>query len=94
MFRKPTPETLKAGYLTQRVSRCSVCIKRGYVIDRPEPPVALNRAPTSDYRPYRPPPPYQPPAYPGNYRQLSRTNTRQNQRWQAGNYRRRRPQRQ
>lgn len=30
MFKKPRQETLKAGYLTSRISRCSVCIRRRY----------------------------------------------------------------
>lgn len=47
MFRKPKPETLKAGYLTQRVSRCSVCSKRRYNIEPPSPPVELTRASSS-----------------------------------------------
>lgn len=31
MFRKPRSETLKAGFLTSRVSRCAVCSRRRYL---------------------------------------------------------------
>jgi collagen type IV alpha len=54
MFQKPRSETLKAGFLTSRISRCSVCIRRRYTprsYQQPTPPSEINR----------------PPYYPGQY---------------------------
>lgn len=108
MFRKPKPETLKAGYLTQRVSRCSVCIKRRYTIEPPSPPIELTRASSSsngfragestNYGQYRPvAQPYRPSGGAPPYRAPS-ANTYKNLDSTARKnarwpYRRRRPQR-
>ncbi|KAG5893434.1 hypothetical protein JTB14_017874 [Gonioctena quinquepunctata] len=85
MFRKPRPETLKAGFLTQKISRCAVCIRR-FNRDRvPTVPSEINqypqrnrpatyvppqRYPTPTQKPiYRPPPVYRAPTEDG-FRQL------------------------
>lgn len=73
MFRKPTPETLKAGFLTQRVSRCSVCTKKRSTYQPPTPPLEITRPssrndgyrsgqfpPSRPSLPYRPGLPYRP----------------------------------
>lgn len=45
MFRKPRSETLKAGALTSRISRCSVCIRSRVVLNQQIPPSQISRHP-------------------------------------------------
>lgn len=106
MFRKPTPETLKAGYLTQRVSRCSVCTKKRYSYEPPTPPSEITRLPSINggFRSVQPPDytrerpvstPYKRPVPP--YRPPSSDRVIQDgsgrTRYRPTAYRRRRPQR-
>lgn len=100
MFRKPRPETLKAGFLTSKISRCAVCIRKRY-----NTPIPIEPTPIPQYRQrpsinenYRSGYGYQPPYnYPPNrgqssniqYKTLKNTEDRRRQRLKQ--YRRRRP---
>lgn len=74
MFRKPRPETLKAGFLTSRISRCAVCIRRRYDARPPAPPPQYTQYQRPSYQSppgynqaqpnyNQPPPNYNQPSY-------------------------------
>lgn len=95
MFRKPRPETLKAGYLTSKISRCAVCIRRIYNTP-PTPPPQYQRPPYNpNYRANYQPPSYPPPNYPPTGGQNSNPGFRNldyRRKQRQRQYRRRRPQ--